>query len=49
MKVVSFYVNDQFKHSAIVRTNKEIRAKIDNWLKLYPKGKHLIYYTIRLH
>lgn len=46
-RLVKLFVNDVEQHRAIVSNKKTIET-INGWLKLYPKNKYLIYYTITI-
>ena len=44
-KRINFYVDGNIKHSRLAHP-KEIKVFVESWLKLYPPGKHIIYYDI---
>ena len=46
-RLVKLFVNDVEQHRAIVSTKKTME-QINTWLKLYPRNKYLIYYTITI-
>jgi zona occludens toxin (predicted ATPase) len=45
--LVKLYVNDVEQHSLIV-SKKRTMEVVNTWLRLYPKNKYSIYYTITL-
>lgn len=46
-RLLKLYINDVEKHSLIVSKGKTMDT-VNTWLKLYPKNKYKIYYTITL-
>ena len=46
-RLVKLYVNDILQHSAFVSKKRTLEV-VNTWLKLYPKNKYIIYYTITI-